>query len=174
MPKLEPLVPGTEAYEDHMVEAMLQRERKLKEAARLDQVAREAKLAAKKELAAKDKATSEAVRDVSVGPMKRKLEPGPAVGADTLAWSDELSGLFGLELARNTAEWPQTVRPSFSCECPKYWLLARPGRGFHSIAYKFDDYGGLEQSKSACEDYIVSMKKAAVGEAPLRCVSRRQ
>ena len=72
-------MPGTEACEDHMVEIMFHRKRKLKEAAKLKQQtkaaeSRKANLAAKKEQTAKDKATREAVRDVSVGPMKRKLE----------------------------------------------------------------------------------------------------
>ena len=151
-----------------MVEIMLPRERKLKEAAKLKQQAKaaeswEAKLAAKKEQSAKYKATGEAARGVSVGPMKRKLEPGPAVGADTLAWSDELSELFCLELARNTAEWPQTVRPSFSCEWSKSWFLARPGRGFQSIA---STTTAASSKRKVHEDFIASMKKAAVGDAP--------
>ena len=102
-------MPGMETYEDRVVETMLQCERKLKEAAKLKQQtkpveSREVKLDAQKEQSVKDKATREAVMGVSVGPMKRKLEPGPVVGADTLTCSDELSELFGLELARNTTE----------------------------------------------------------------------
>ena len=93
-PTMKPLVPGTKAYEDHMVEVMLLRERKLNEVAKLMHQAqaaesREATLAAKKEQAVTDNTTRDAATDVPVYPMKRKLEPGPAVAgylpADTLA-----------------------------------------------------------------------------------------
>jgi hypothetical protein len=158
------LVPGTEAYEDHMVELVLTRERRQKEAAK--QKAKDER-AAKASVDKAVKGTKRPLEPLAVTRVKREID-GPTKGRCTLCWSDALSAHFELKGVRGSVSLPQTIKPSYSAEWSRFWFLARPGPGFHSVPFAFADYGGTDMARDACERFVASLKNAAVGGPPHR------
>jgi hypothetical protein len=160
------LVPGTEAYDDHMVDVMLHRENRLKLAAKLKH---HEKAAAEKAAKLEKRKLAAGLHAPSVSrasPAKGGKTDGGTSGANggVLPWSDELSYQFELQLARGIKTWPTTIKPSFSCEWTRSWFLGRPGPGFHSVEFAFDAYGGIDQARAACLRYVNELKAAACGE----------
>lgn len=133
--------PGTEAYEEHMIQVMLDRERRKKNEQNDARKTQAKAKAAAKALAGKSGNGCENV--VAGTPNKQRAAP---LGLPDDDWWTEL----GLTLTRGGIGASAAVKATYSCEWSRSQFLLRPGNQFASITFPFAEYPTIDAVQKAC------------------------